>query len=105
MLCLSTRAKLEIEDRFGSLENAFARMSSDNNRAITETTFSMLEIMMRAGAIYAKHLGEPCATPLTSDDLFDLVGISDIPDLVIALREAIINGVNREVEVEPSKNA
>lgn len=99
LLCLSTRAKLDIDERFGGLEQAFDALSAEDSRSILSTTFGLLAIMMRAGAIYAEKTGEPCAKPLSEDDLFDLVGISELPTLVGALRSAIVNGVRREVEV------
>ena len=99
LLCLSTRAKLDIDERFGGLEQAFDQLAAQDDKSILSTTFALLAIMMRAGAIYAERTGEPCAKPLTEDDLFDLVGISELPNLVAALRAAIINGVRREVEV------
>lgn len=105
LLCLSTRAKLDIEERFETIESAFDRLEANDNRAVLETTFAMLAIMMRAGERYAQKTGMTTAPPLTEDDLMDLVGVSDLPDLVAALRAAIINGVKREVEVEPPKNS
>ena len=98
-LCLSTRAKLDIDERFGGLEQAFDELAAQDDKSILSTTFGLLAIMMRAGAIYAEKTGEPCAKPLTEDDLFDLVGVSELPELVAALREAMVNGVRREVEV------
>ena len=107
VLCLSTRAKLDVDERFGGLEKAFDDLSSGDSRKVLETTFGLLEILMRAGAVYAKRTGMANAEPLTADDLFDLSGVSDLPDLVNSLRAAIINGVKREVETEEldSKNA
>lgn len=105
MLCLSTRAKLDIDERFGGMEKAFDLLKDENQRTVLETTFGLLEIMMRSGAVYAKHMGVETAEPLTADDLFDLVEVSELPDLVIALRDTIVNGVKREVEVESPKNS
>lgn len=105
MLCLSTRAKIEIDEQFGGLEEAFDRLKSDNQRTAVETTFELLEVMMRAGAVYAKRIGEKTAPPLTADEMFDTIGLSELPDLVAALRDAIVNGTKREVEVDTQKNA
>ena len=104
-LCLSTRAKLEIDERFGGLDKAFDSLKSEDQRVLLETTFGLLEIMMRAGSIYAKCTGGTMVKPLSAEEMFDLIGISELPALVTALRDAIINGVKREVEVETSKNA
>ena len=107
MLCLSTRAKIEIDEAYGGLDQAFDRLTGDSSRSVMETTFGLLEILMRAGAIYAARTGMDDAKPLSSDDMMDLIGIDDLPDVIAALRAAIVNGVRREVEVEEpdSKNA
>ena len=107
MLCLSTRAKIEIDEQFGGLEKAFEQLTGDDSRAVMETTFGLLSILMRAGAIYAQRTGMETAAPLSADEMLDMVGIDDLPAMVTALREAIVNGVKREVEVEETdpKNA
>lgn len=107
VLCLSTRAKIEIDEKFGGLDAAFDKLTGDDSRSILETTFSLLEILMRAGDVYARRTGLNNTRPLTADDMLDLIGIDDLPELVQALRDAIINGIRREVEVEDpdSKNA
>lgn len=100
LLCLSVRAKLEIDEELGSLEEAFDKLQSNDSRVSLETTFALLEIMMRAGAAYAKANGLTTAEPRTRDDMMDLVGFAELPELVASLRNAIINGANREVEAE-----
>ena len=107
ILCLSTRAKIEIDEKFGGLEQAFDKLTSDDSRAVLETTFKLLAILMRAGDIYAKRVGMDNAKPITADDMLDLIGIDDLPELISALRAAIVNGAKREVEVEETdpKNA
>ena len=107
VLCLSTRAKIEIDEEFGGLDAAFDKLTGDDSRAILETTFGLLEILMRAGDVYARRTGLDNARPITAEDMLDLVGIDDLPELVDALRAAIVNGVRREVDVEEpdSKNA
>lgn len=105
LLCLSARAKCDIEDRWGSLQDAFTALASEDRRTSLSTTFALLEIMMRSGATYAEKMGIPTAKPISADDLFDLCGATDLPDLVHALHEAVINGSKREVEAEPPKNS
>ena len=107
ILCLSTRAKIEIDEKFGGLDAAFAKLTSDDSRSVLETTFSLMEILMRAGDIYAKRVGMSNAKTITADDMLDLIGIDDLPELISALRDAIVNGAKREVEVEETgpKNA
>lgn len=105
LLCLSTRAKLDMEEQFGSVDAAFERLASEDKRTALETTFSLLDIMMRAGAKYAEKTGLMTAPPIAAEDMMDLIGASDLPDLVMSLRMAIINGARREVEVDIPKNA
>ena len=96
-VCFSLSAIEDIQDTFGSLGKMREELTAGNVKAIN----SVLEIMLKAGRIYAEANGEDCPPPLKCRP-GDLIGTDDI-DIVSEIFAAIGDGTERKVEAK-SKN-
>lgn len=70
-----------------------------------ERTIQMLAILLNAGADYAEINGVPVDRRFTEKELEAIIAPADMADITKAVNDALRRGLNREVDVKPSKNA
>lgn len=100
-LCFSLGAAEALDEAFGSLEKLDAEIGSKDVGRIAKATNTMLEILLKAGRIYAGALGEnlPKELPCRPADVIDVRDKKVLADAMAAIR----GDTSREVETE-SKN-
>lgn len=103
MSCFSTRTTIACVDRYGSLEAMYKTLSEAEDKSLKEVMW-ILAAMLDAGARYAKLEGIENPVPPTYDDLCDLCGSDDLPDLMACITQTVSKGTKREVELAPEKN-
>lgn len=105
LLCFSTAVMLACCDRWGSTQGFFDTLDAGSQRDAIEATLWMAEQMMRAGGKYAERNGlEPCEVA-TVEEMIDICGVDDMPQVRAAILHTIIVDTDREQEAEPPKNA
>lgn len=95
-LCFSLAAYEEVLSTFGSMENLYAALTSDDLAEIIHGLDKLLPILMRAGRIYAAEIGEQLPPELKCRPL-DVLDASD-PMVLGAVISAIQKGTSRTVE-------
>ena len=101
-MCLSLTATEELTERFGDLSNMDKALSSGNIAEIARATNDIIEILMKAGRIYATYMGQDVPPELTCKP-GDLIDITD-GTAIKAIFETIRTEMGREVETK-TKNA
>lgn len=105
LLCFSARVVRAVTERYGGVEAIDNVLSgSEPVRALDEAVW-LLATMMDGGARYAKLNDIDNPPALTSDELLDVLDISDFGRLKDKIAETITNGKSVNVEAEPPKNA
>lgn len=105
LLCFSARVVRAVTERYGGVEAIDNVLSgSEPVRALDEAVW-LLATMMDGGARYAKLNDIDNQPALTSDELLDVLDISDFGRLKDKIAETITNGKSVNVEAEPPKNA
>lgn len=105
LLCFSARVVRAVTERYGGVEAIDGALSgSEPVRALDEAVW-LLATMMDGGARYAKLNDIDNPPALTSDELLDVLDISDFGRLKAKIAETITNGKSVNVEAEPPKNA
>lgn len=105
LLCFSARVVRAVTERYGGVEAIDNALSgSEPVRALDEAVW-LLATMMDGGARYAKLNDIDNPPALTSDELLDVLDISDFGRLKDKIAETITNGKSVNVEAEPPKNA
>lgn len=106
-LCFSTRVVCDAQTRFGGLDGLMAAMGSDSLQTKLDAVTWTLARMLDAGARYVNLTQEGAAPPQppTQEDLLDLYGPDDLVELVRAINTTMSAGAEREVDLEPPKNA
>lgn len=101
-MCFSYAAAAELEEAFGSLEEMEAQVFDDKLSVCVPATNTLLEVLMKAGRIYAQAMGEelPPALPCRA---VDLIPAND-KNAIRAVFATITGDARREVEVK-AKNA
>lgn len=100
-LCFSLGAAEELTERFGSIEKLDEEIGSKDVGRIAKATNTLLEILLKAGRIYASAMGEDLPEPLPCRPA-DVIDVRDKTVLANAMA-AIRGDTKREVETE-SKN-
>ena len=101
-MCFSYAAAAELEEAFGSLEGMEAQVFDDKLSICVPATNKLLEVLMKAGRIYAKAMGEELPAPLPCRPV-DLIPAND-KKAISAVFATISGDAKREVEVK-AKNA
>lgn len=98
-LCFSLSAYEETVEKFGSTENLYAALTSENEAEIVRGLKIILPILMKAGRIYAQAIGEqsPPELPCNPADVMD----ARDPASLLAIFSAIKNDGSRSVETVP----
>lgn len=98
-LCFSLTAATEMEEAFGGLDNLSERMTGGSLAQQTGAINTALEILLKAGRVYASASGMevpeelPCAPA-------DLIDVTD-GGAVKAIFSAVTGDTEREVETVP----
>lgn len=105
LLCFSTRARMALEEHFGSLKEMGEVMTGENVRDKTEAILDAAVILMDAGKRYAEMTEMEPIEPLTKDQLYDVTSAEELQTLHTAVFDAITNGLWRTVGAELPKNS
>lgn len=97
-MCFSYSAAAELEEAFGSLEGVEAQVFDDKLTVCVPATNTLLEVLMKAGRIYAKAMGEELPAPLPCRPV-DLIPAND-KKAISAVFATISGDAKREVEVK-----
>lgn len=103
ILCFSLRAVRSCIERYGSVDKIFDAIGSETELKQLEESLWLLALMMDCGARYAKEEGIENPEPLTLDNLYDSIDVSDMFGIKNAISTTITNGNERNVETQPSK--
>ena len=100
-LCFSLGAAEALNEAFGSIDNLDKEIGSKDVGRIAKATNTLLEILLKAGRIYAAAIGEelPAELPCRPADVIDVRDKSVLADAMAAIR----GDTSREVETD-SKN-
>lgn len=98
-MCFSLTAATEMDEAFGGLENLPARINSGGLAQQMAAINTALEILLKAGRIYALASGQEVPEPLPCAPA-DLIDVTD-GAAVKAIFSAISNDTEREVETVP----
>ena len=101
-MCFSLTAATEMEEAFGGLENLSERMTGGSLAQRAAAINTALEILLKAGRIYASASGMEVPDPLPCAPA-DLIDVTD-GGAVRSIFSAITGDTEREVETIP-KNA
>ena len=101
-LCFSYAAAAELEEAFGSLEAMGDQVDSEKLSVSVPATNTLLEVLMKAGRIYAKAMGEELPPELPCKPV-ELIQANQRREVIVAFR-TITGHSAREVETE-GKNA
>lgn len=104
LLCFSTRAVTQCNDKYGSVEKMYDAMDKADGSGLGDAIW-LLSVMLSAGDRYAKKNGIDNPAPLTYDDLLDTFGLDDLQEIMATIGQATAAGTETTVEVEDSKNA
>lgn len=99
LLCLSTRVIQNIEERGETIGSELQKVM---NGSVKET-FWLTHQMLAAGHKYAQYEGLENPEPPTLDYLLDTIGPDEYKGLYSVIGQAVKNGSQATVEVEPSK--
>ena len=98
-LCFSLTAANALDKAFGSLESMSDRILSSNVGQQLEAINTVLEILLKAGRIYASASGMEIPDPLPCSPA-DLIDVTD-GEAVRSIFSAISGDTEREVETVP----
>lgn len=101
LLCFSARVIKACTERYGSLENVFDALQTNDEIKALDESFWLLAEMMDAGERYAKIEGMENPKALTQEDLYDVFDISSMAYIQDHIATAVKNGNSREVEAMP----
>ena len=98
-LCFSLSAYEETVEKFGSTENLYAALTSENEAEIVRGLKIILPILMKAGRIYVQAIGKqaPPELPCNPTDVMD----ARDPASLLAVCSALITDGRRGVETVP----
>ena len=100
-MCFSVTASAELDHAFGGLENMSKRMTDGSLAQKVGAINTALEILLKAGRVYASAAGLDVPPPLPCEP-GDLMDVTD-GNAVNTIFSAISGSAGREVEIE-SKN-
>ena len=100
-LCFSLTAATEMEEAFGGLDKLSERMAGGSLAQRAGAINTALEILLKAGRVYASAAGLDVPPPLPCEP-GDLMDVTD-GNAVNTIFSAISGSAEREVEIE-SKN-
>lgn len=98
-MCFSLTAATEMEEAFGGLENLSERMTGGSLAQRAAAINTALEILLKAGRIYASASGMEVPDPLPCAPA-DLIDVTD-GGAVRSIFSAITGDTEREVETIP----
>ena len=98
-MCFSLTAATEMDEAFGGLENLSERIKSGGLAKQAAAINRALEILLKAGRVYASASGMELPEPLPCAPA-DLIDVTD-GVAVKAIFSAISNDTEREVETVP----
>lgn len=98
-MCFSLTAAAEMEEAFGGLENLSERMTGGSLVQQMSAINTALEILLKAGRIYASASGMELPEPLPCPPA-DLIDVTD-GGAVSSIFSAISGDTEREVETVP----
>lgn len=101
-LCFSYAAAAELEEAFGSLEAMGDQVDSDKLSVSVPAINTLLEVLMKAGRIYAGAMGEELPPKLPCKPV-ELIQANQRREVIVAFR-TITGHSTREVETA-GKNA
>lgn len=103
-LNFSVKAAKEFSERYGGLENVDKVFSDKSVDEMMSETIWLLSVLIGQGVAYKRIVEGEEIKGITADELEIVLGVSDLPDLKDQIMDAMLNGMDREVEVEPEKN-
>lgn len=95
IICFSSRVAVALEEKFGSIENAFSS-------TLTSDLMWMLATMIDAGDRYAKLEGIENTGKLTMDEILDKTGPEDYNKIFSFVLDAVKKGGETEIETVPN---
>ena len=98
-MCFSLTAATEMDDAFGGLKHLSDRMQAGNLAQTSAAINTALEILLKAGRIYASACGMEIPDPLPCAPA-DLIDVTD-GEAVKSIFSAISGDTVREVETVP----
>ena len=103
-LCYSTNVDLAVAEKFGGIEQLGEIIASDDNPLKkAESLAWIISQMLEAGMRYMNLIGE--ATPAAYPEEYALRNLLSRADMMTTVIACIRAGSEREVDVEPPKNA
>lgn len=102
-LCFSLTAAAEMEEAFGGLDGLSAQLTSGGVSQVARSVNTALEILLKAGRIYASASGMELPDPLPCAPA-DLIDVTD-SEAVKAIFSAVSGDTEREVETVPNGEA
>lgn len=101
-LCFSLAASEEVDAAFGGMGKMFEEMTSKDTVRIARATDKILQILMKAGRVYASACGEelPPALPCRPADVIDASSRAGMETVTMAIIEAIQGDTARTVEAQ-----
>lgn len=103
LLCFSLRAVRACTERYGAVEKIFDALNDKSELKQLDESLWLLSLMMDCGARYADEENIENPKPLSVDELYDTVDLSDMFKIKTAVAATISNGNERNVETVPDK--
>ena len=91
-------------EQFGSVEKIDEALEDDDQWKEFENSIWILAAMMEGADRYAKKKGIQNADPLSVEDIYDLMDLSELGLIKESIFKTISDGSITTVEVEPQKN-
>lgn len=101
-LCFTARVQRACCEKFGSMEEMYNALSSEDEVAILDNSVWLLAEMMKAGDKYAKNNGIANDNPMSIDDILDSCDVHSIRGAIVM---TINNGKRTTVEVDNNPKA
>lgn len=102
-LCFSLTAAAEMEEAFGGLDGLSDQLTSGGVGQVARNVNTALEILLKAGRVYASASGMEVPDPLPCAPA-DLIDVTD-GEAVKAIFSAVSGDTEREVETVPNGEA
>ena len=104
LLCFSTRVIRDVVGRFGDVSRIDEALNDEDKVKALDNAVWLLSRMLDAGSRYAKLNGLDNPEPLSFEELYDSLDISDFVGIRQKIQETIVNGSQRTVNAVPGKN-
>jgi hypothetical protein len=103
-LNFSVKAAKEISERYGGLENVDKAFTGKSVDEMMNEVIWLLSVLIGQGVAYKRIVEGEEIKSITTDELEIVLGVADLSDLKDQIMGAMLNGMDREVEVD-AKNS